>query len=87
MRVELREEDPKINIMLWSGMTTCEDKGKQPAEGEWVCKAPKKETGFDLECTRETFVEAKKIFAEASTSRSQEKPIEEMDPSMITTFS
>jgi len=86
MRVDSREEDPKVNIMLQSGTTTSEDKGKQPAEDEWVRKAREKETKFDLECTKETFMEAKKSFAEASTSGGQEKPIEEMDPSMITMF-
>ena len=49
MRVEPREEEPKVNIMLRSGVTTGEDKWKQPEEYEWVRKAPKKETGFDLE--------------------------------------
>lgn len=28
MRSELREEDPKVNMMLRSGVTTREDKGK-----------------------------------------------------------
>jgi len=49
MRVEPHEEDLKVNTMLWSGMMTGEDKGKQRAKGEWVCKVPEKETGFDLE--------------------------------------
>jgi len=31
-------------------------------------------------------MEAKKSFTEASTSGIQEKPVEEMDPSMLTTF-
>jgi len=69
MRVQPREGDPKVNIMLRSGTTTSEDKGKQREEGEWVCKAPEKETGFDLEHTKETFMEEKKSFVEASTSR------------------
>jgi len=70
MRAEPHEEEPKINIMLWSGTTIGEDRGKQSAEGEWVCKAPAKETGFDLECKKETFMEAKKSFADASMSGS-----------------
>ena len=86
MRDEPHEEDPKVNIMLRSGTTIGEDKGKQPAKGEWVHKAPEKETGFDLEGAKETFIEVKKSFVQASTSESQEKPVEEMDPSMITTF-
>ena len=67
-------------------MMTGEDRGKKPEEGEWVYKAPEKETGFDLECAKEMFMEAKKSFFEAYTSGSQEKPAEEMDPSMITMF-
>ena len=45
-----------------------------------------KEVEFDLEQTRETFMEAKKSFIEASTSRGKDKPEQEMDPSMLTTF-
>jgi len=39
-----------------------------------------------LEHAKETFMETNKIFVEASTSGSQEKPVEKTDPSMITTF-
>lgn len=49
MRVEPREEYPKVNIMPRSGAMTGEHKGKQLEESEWVLKAPEKETGFDLE--------------------------------------
>jgi len=70
MRVEPHEEDPRVNIVMQSGMKTCKDKGRQPEEGEWVHKVLEKEIGFDLECTRETFMEAKKSFNEASTSAS-----------------
>jgi len=70
MRVQPREEDPKVNIVLQSGMTTIKDKGKQPKEGEWICKAPEKDIVFDLEHARETFMEAKKSFMKASTSGS-----------------
>lgn len=86
MRVEHQEEDPNVNIVLWSGVVTGEDKGKKPKEIEWVCKALEKEVRFDLEHVRETFMKAKKSFVEASTSRSQDKPAEEMEPSMLTTF-
>lgn len=41
---------------------------------------------FDPKSEKEIFMESNKIFIEASTSRSQEKLVEEMDPSMITTF-
>jgi len=83
MRFELREEDPNLNMMLRSGATTGEDKGNQPKESTWVRKAPVKEPEFDLEHTKETFMEAKKSFAEASTSG---RPKPGMDPLMLTTF-
>ena len=86
MRIEPHEEDPNVSIMLWSGMTTHEDKGKQPEESEWVHKAPEREVGFDLQLMKEMFMEAKKSFAEASNLGSQDKLSEEMDPSMVTTF-
>ena len=86
MRAEPHEEDLNINIVRWSGATTGEDKGKQPEEGEWVYKALENETQFDLECAKEIFMEVKKTFTEASTSESQGKTLEEMDPSMITKF-
>jgi len=91
MRVEPREEDPNVTIVLRSGVTTGGDKGKQPKEDEWVHRAQKKEMGFDLEHAKEIFMEAKKIFVEASTSGSQNKVPEtstsmEVDPSVLTTF-
>ena len=50
-----------------------------------------KEATFDLNHDKETFMEAKKSFAEASTSGGQEKTPEtsatqEADPSILTTF-
>lgn len=91
MRAEPREEDQSVNIVLRSGIMTDDDKGKQPKEGGWVCKAPKKEFGFDLECAKKIFMEAKKTFAEASTSGSQNKVQEtsasvEVDSFVLTTF-
>ena len=86
MRSKSREEDPNVNIVLQSGIATVDDKGKQPEDSTWVCKAPKKEAEFDLERAHETFMEAKKSFAEASTSGSKDKLDQEMDPSMLTTF-
>jgi hypothetical protein len=55
------------------GATTGEDKGKQPEEDTWVRKAPTKEPEFDLERAKETFMEAKKSFAEVSTSGSKDQ--------------
>ena len=80
------EEDSNVNMMLKSGVTTGNDKGKQSEEGAWVRKAPTKELEFDLECAKETFMEAKKSFTEASTSGSQEQLEPGMDPPMLTTF-
>lgn len=70
MRVGTREEDKSVNIMLRSGIKTGDDKGNQPEEDGWACKAPEKEVGFDLTSTKETFMEAKKIFVGVSTSGS-----------------
>ena len=73
-------------MMLRSGATMREDNGKQLEESTWVCKAPAKEIKFDLEHTKETFMEAKKSFAEASTSGSKDQLEPGMDPSILTTF-
>ena len=73
MRSEPREEDPNVNMTLKSDMTMGEDMGKQPEESTWVRKAPTKEPEFDLERARETFMEAKKSFMEASTLGSKDK--------------
>jgi len=91
MRVEPREEDQNINIVLRSGITIDANKGKQLEEDGWVHKATEKEVDFDLNCAKETFSEANKNFTEASTSRSQEKMVEnnasqEVDPSIRATF-
>jgi len=74
MRSKPHEEDPNMNMMLRSGATTGENKGKQPEEDTWVRKAPIKETKLELERAKETFMEAKKSFAEASTSVSKDQP-------------
>jgi len=86
MRSKPREEDPNVNMMLKSSMTMGDDKGKHPEESAWVLKAPTKEPGFDLERVKETFMEAKKSFTEASTSGSKDQLEPGMDPSMLTTF-
>lgn len=86
MRSETREEDPNVNMILRSGVTTWEDKENQHEEDTWVRKDPVKEPEFDLGCAKETFMEAKKSFTEASSSRSKDHPELEMDPSMLTTF-
>jgi len=85
MRSEPREEDQNINMMLRSSMTMGDDKEKQPEESMWVHKAPIKESEFDLEHTKETFMEAKKSFIEASTLGSEDQLKLGMDPSMLTT--
>lgn len=73
MRSELREEDPNINMVLQSGITTGDDKGKQLEESTWVRKALTKEPKFDLEHAKDTFMEAKKSFTEASTSGTKDR--------------
>jgi len=59
---------------------------KRPEESTLVCKAPTKEPEFDLERAKETFMEARESFADASTSGNKPRPGLEMDPSMLTTF-
>jgi len=73
MRFELREEDPIVNIVLWSGITTGDDKGKRPEESTLVQKAPTKEQEFDLEHTKENFMETKRSFVDASNSGNKDK--------------
>lgn len=86
MRFEPHEEDPTVNMMLRSSLTTGSDKGKQPEESTWVHKAPTKKPEFDVECVKETFMEAKKSFTETSTSNSRDQQESWMDPSILTTF-
>lgn len=86
MKAEPREEDPNVNMVLKSGANKGEDKGKKLKENTWVRKAPIKQPKFDLERVKETFMEAKKSFAEASTSGSKDQTELEMDLSMLTTF-
>jgi len=91
MRVEHREEDQSVIIVLRRGIIIGDDKGKQPEEDGWVHKVSEKEVGFDLAHANETFMESKKSFAEISTSRSHNKEQEtntpvEVDPSVLTTF-
>ena len=69
-RVEPCDEDHSMNIVLRSGIMIGNDKGKQPEEEEWVCKALEKEVIFDLDCAKEMFMESKKSFVEVSTSGS-----------------
>ena len=45
-----------------------------------------KESKFDLERAKETFMEAKKSFVDASTPESKDRPEPEMDPLMLTMF-
>ena len=86
MRSEPREEDPNVNMMLRSGATIGEDKGKKSEEDTWFHKAPSKQPEFDLERAGETFMEAKKNFAEASTSGSKDQTESERDSFMLTTL-
>lgn len=73
MMAEPHVKDHNINIVTRSGMAIGGDKGKQPKTDGWVCKVVEKEVGFDLNRFKETFMESKKNFTEASTSRCQEK--------------
>ena len=73
MRVEPHDEDSNVNIVLRSRIAMGDDKGKRPEDIAWVCKDPEKKVEFDLERARETFMEEKKSFTEASTSGSKDK--------------
>jgi len=86
MRSKPHEEDPNMNMVLRSGATTWEDRGKKPEDDTWVCKAPTKEYELDSKCAKETVMEAKKSFTEVSTSGSRDQPEMSLDPSMQTTF-
>ena len=55
MKAKLCEQDPKVKIMLQSGMIASEYKGKKLEKGECVSKAPKEEIRFNLERAKETF--------------------------------
>lgn len=90
MRSEPREDEPSVNIVMRSGISTGEDKGKQLEVDGWVCKAAEKQVGLDLSKVKENFMEAKKRFVEASTSESQGKSggndALDVDPSLLVTF-
>ena len=59
---------PSINVVTWSGATThIQNMEKQPDEA-WVCKALERVSAFDIEREKETFMEAKRDFADPSTS-------------------
>ena len=73
MRSDPCEEDPNVNIVLQSAISTGDDKGKQPEESTWGRKAPTKEPKFYLECAKETFMEAKRSFTDAYTSRIKDR--------------
>jgi len=86
MRSESCEEDLNVNIVPQSGIAMGDVKGKQPEDSTCVHKASVKEAKFDLECTWENFMEAKKSLAEPSTSGIKDRPEPKMYPSMLTTF-
>ena len=59
---------PTINVVTRSGATTeVQNKEKQSTEA-WVRKAPEKIPAFDVEREKETFMEAKRDFADPNTS-------------------
>lgn len=86
MKAEPRTEDPNINMMLRSGTSIGEDKGKKTKAYTWVRKALVKQPEFDLTQASETFLEAKEKFMEASPSSSKGQPDLQHDNSLITTF-
>lgn len=75
-----------MNIVLRSGIVMGDDKEKQPEDSTWVSEALAKEVEFELECTWQTFMEAKRNFVDASISRSKDRLEPEMDLYMLMTF-
>lgn len=70
---ESYEEDESINITLRSRMMTGTNKSKQFEQEGWVWKVLEKEVDFDLDHTKETFMESRKSFTEASAPWCKEK--------------
>ena len=69
-RAKLHDEEPCVNVFTRSGTTTSEDKGKKLDNEILIRKSHKKKEELNLQCEKDTFVEVKKGFAEASTSTS-----------------
>lgn len=71
LRAQPCTEYPSINIFSKRNVETREDKveGKRPTTHFQLQRAPKKNEGFDLQKEKETFVIAKKDFADPSTSK------------------
>lgn len=68
MRLKPHEDGPNVNIVTRSGITTREDKGKQPEVDVWVHKAADKKTGFDVKKVKEKFMEEKSSFMDGGAS-------------------
>ncbi len=59
---------PSINVVTRSGVTTqVQNKGKQ-IEEPWVHKTPEKIPAFDVRREKDTFMEARKDFADLNMS-------------------
>ena len=59
---------PPINVVTRSGATTQVQHKEKQADEAWVRKTPEKVTTLDVDREKETFMEAKKDFADPSTS-------------------
>ena len=65
---------PAINVVTRSGATThIQPSENQPVEA-WVRKAPMKVPAFDIEREKETFMEAKRDFADPRTAVAPAQP-------------
>ena len=86
MRLEPREEDPSINMVLRSNATTGGYVRKQLGDNGKGCDAPTRELDLEIEQVRGTSKEAQKSFTEVSALGNRD-PIESgMDPFVLTTF-
>lgn len=58
-----------MNVVTRRGVSTNEDKGNKLVTNVWIRQELENKEGFDFKCAMETFVEARKQFAEGSTSK------------------
>ena len=59
---------PAINVVTRTGATTEVQTKEKQSDEAWVHKTPKKIPAFDVGREKETFMEAKKDFADSGTS-------------------
>lgn len=86
MKSEPLKEDPRVNMVLRSGIAIKGDAWKQSAEDKKGHDAPTREIEFEVEQVKKMPKEAQKSFMEVSTPGRRNQIEPGMDPSMLTTF-